>query len=234
MQNLNPDDIVVSKECCPVRSELLSALGHNNIRGSHPTIFSFELPPCRYSPIRLETFSEHESDSPKDEILWRNVFGLQSNDESRIEKVLNWGPCRNVSEVRAFLGTVGVCQMFIRNFAHRASPLTMLTRKNHPFIFGPEQIDAQDDLKQAVINSPALRPLDHSSESPVILAVGTSPIAISFHLCQCDEVDPRKWYYARFGSIMLKDRESRFFQPKLELYGLYRSLCLLKLYLISI
>jgi Integrase zinc binding domain/RNase H-like domain found in reverse transcriptase len=155
-------------------------------------------------------------------------------DESRIEKVLNWGPCKNVSEVRAFLGTVGVCRMFIRNFAHRANPLTMLTRKNHPFIFGPEQIDAQDDLKQAVINSPALRPLDHSSESPVILAVDTSSIAIGFHLCQCDDVDPRKRYYARFGSITLNDRESRFSQPKLELYGLYRSLCLLKLYLIGI
>ena len=34
-------------------------------------------------------------------------------EESRIEKVLNWGPCKNVSEVRAFLGTVGVCR--IRN-----------------------------------------------------------------------------------------------------------------------
>ena len=32
----------------------------------------------------------------------------------------------------------------------------MLTRKNYPFIFGPEQINAQDDLKQALINSPAL------------------------------------------------------------------------------
>ena len=77
-------------------------------------------------------------------------------DESQIEKVLNWGPCKNISEVCTFLGMVGVCRMFIRNFAHRANLLTMLTCKNHPFIFGPEQIDVQDDLKQAIINSPAL------------------------------------------------------------------------------
>ena len=102
----------------------------------------------------------------------------------------------------------------------------MLTRKNHPFIFSPEQINAQDDLKQAVINSPALWPLDHTSESPVIPTVDTSPIAISFHLCQCDDIDPRKQYYARFGSIMFHNQESWFSQPKLELYGLYRSLCL--------
>ena len=67
-----------------------------------------------------------------------------------------------------------------------------------------------------------------------MLTVDTSPIAIGFHLCQCDDVEPCKQYYARFGLIMLNDRELRFSQPKLELYGLYHSLCLLKLYLIGI
>ena len=81
-------------------------------------------------------------------------------DESRVEKVLNWGPCIDVLDVRAFLGTIGVCRMFIRNFAHRANPLTMLTRKNQPFVFGPEQISAQDDLRQALIESPVLRLID--------------------------------------------------------------------------
>ena len=124
--------------------------------------------------------------------------------------------------------------MFIRNFAHRANPLTMLTRKNQPFVFGPEQISAQDDLRQALIESPALRPIDYTSTSSVILAVDTSQIAIGFHLCQCSNDDPRKRYYARFGSITLNDRESRFSQPKLELYGLFRSLRALKLYLIGV
>ena len=44
----------------------------------------------------------------------------------------------------------------------------------------------------------------------------------------------RKRYYARFGSITLNDREARFSQPKLELYGLYRTLRSQKLYLIGI
>ena len=124
--------------------------------------------------------------------------------------------------------------MFIRNFAHRANPLTMLTRKDQPFLFGPEQIAAQDDLKQALVNSPALRPINYTSDSPVILAVDTSYIAIGYHLCQCDIDDPRKRRYARFGSITLNDRESRFSQPKLELYGLHRALRALKLYLIGV
>ena len=41
-------------------------------------------------------------------------------------------------------------------------------------------------------------------------------------------------YHAHFSSITLNNCESRFSQPKLELYGLFRALRALKLYLISI
>ena len=126
-------------------------------------------------------------------------------DESRVAKIVNWGPCKDLSDVRTFLGTIGVAHVFICNFAHRAHAIQMLTRKDFPFVFGPEQIAAQDDLKQVLLTSPALRPLDYKSPSPVILAVDTSYIAVGFHLCQCDRDDPRKRYYARFGSITLND-----------------------------
>ncbi|KAJ3474731.1 hypothetical protein NLI96_g12289 [Meripilus lineatus] len=154
--------------------------------------------------------------------------------ESQIEVITNWGPCQSLSEVRAFLGTVGVLRQFIRNFAHRAHNLVKLTRKGQPFEFGEDQLKAMEDLKNAVQTCQALRALDYTSPSPVILAVDTSFIAVGYHLCQCDEDDPRKRYYARFGSITLNDRESRFSQPKLEIYGLYRSLRTLRIYLIGV
>ncbi len=88
-------------------------------------------------------------------------------DPKYINKIAKWGPCKNVSEVRTFLGTIGVCQMFILNFARCANALVNLTRKGIPFQFGPEQQVAQDNLKQALIASPALRPIDYSSDSPV-------------------------------------------------------------------
>ena len=124
--------------------------------------------------------------------------------------------------------------MFIQNFTHRANPLTVLTWKNQLFIFGPEQIAAQEDLKQALLNSPALRPIDYSSSSPVILGIDTSYIAVGFSLSQCNIQDPHKRHYARFGSITLNDHESHFSQPKLELYRLYHAFCTLKLYLIRV
>ena len=164
----------------------------------------------------------------------RCTFEGRLPDESRVVAIRKWGPCKSLSEVRAFLGTIGVIRIFIRNFAHRANALIKLTRKDVPFEFGPEQIQAQDDLKDALLDSPALRPIDYTSTAPVLLAVDTSYIAIGFHLCQCDIEDTRKRYYNRFGSITLNDRETRFSQPKLEIYGLYRALRALRLYLIGV
>ena len=131
------------------------------------------------------------------------------SDPTKVDKVANWGPCADLSEVRAFLGTIGVVRVFIKNFARLAHPLT---RKGTPFVFRPE---LQDALKAVLLASPTLRPIDYDSDSPVILGVDTS--AIGFLLCQCDADNPRIRRYARFGSITLNDHESRFSQPKLEL-----------------
>ena len=109
-----------------------------------------------------------------------------------------------------------------------------LTQKEAPFIFGPEQILAQEALKAALLASPALRPIDYTSPTPIILAVDTSQIAVGFLLCQCDTENPCIRRFARFGSITLNDRKSRFSQPKLELYGLFRALRSLKAYLIGV
>src|SRR5271154_2423497 len=155
-------------------------------------------------------------------------------DESRVVAIRKWGPCGNLLEVRTFLRTIGVVRIFIHDFALRANPLVKLTRKDAPFEFGSDQIKAQEDLKTALIESPALRAIDYTSLSPVILAVDTSYIAVGFHLCQCNGVNPRKWYYNRFCSIMLNNRESRYSQPKLEIYGLYHALRSLRIYLIGI
>jgi hypothetical protein len=48
-------------------------------------------------------------------------------DSTKIKKVTNWGELHDLSDVRAFLSTIRVCRMFIRNFAHRAHHLTKLT-----------------------------------------------------------------------------------------------------------
>jgi hypothetical protein len=86
--------------------------------------------------------------------------------------------------VCGFLGTCGVLRIFIRDFSRIARPLINLTKKDTPFVFGTEQHEAMQILKDAVLSSPALKRLDYASEREVILAVDTSNIAIGFILLQ--------------------------------------------------
>ncbi|KAI0054531.1 hypothetical protein BV25DRAFT_1771307, partial [Artomyces pyxidatus] len=56
------------------------------------------------------TFSGFKSLLVAEEIIvvgHRCTYQGRLPDESRIEKILNWGPCKDISDVRAFLGTVG-------------------------------------------------------------------------------------------------------------------------------
>lgn len=183
------------------------------------------------------TFSGYKSLICAPEIVvtgHRCTFEGRLPEQSRVAKIENWGPCGDLTDVRSFVGTIGVCRMFIRNFAHRAHHLVKLTRKGAEWEFGEKQLAAMIDLKEALVSSPALRPIDYYSDAPVILGVDTSYIAIGSILSQCDIDNPKLRYVARFGSITLNEREARFSQPKLELYGLYRALRSWKLYLIGV
>lgn len=155
-------------------------------------------------------------------------------DPMNVDKVANWGPCANLSEVWAFLGTIGVVQVVIKNFAHLTHPLTSLMCKGTPFVFGLEQVTAQEALKNALLASPALQPINYDSDLPVILGINMSHIVIGFLNCQYDEDNPHICCYMCFSSINLNDHKSHFLQPKLELYGPFCTLCALKIYLIGV
>jgi hypothetical protein len=90
-----------------------------------------------------------------------------------------------------------------------------------PFQFDDSVQTAIDYLKNAVITSSALRGIDYESNGEVILAVDSSVIGVGFVLLQvCDG----KRYPSRFGSIAWSERESRYSQAKLKLYGLFHAL----------
>ena len=143
-------------------------------------------------------------------------------DPSRVQVIRDWPIPTNVSEVHAFLGTCGVLRIFIRNYTLIARPLIHLTRKDIPFKIGPSQLEAMETLKSAIVESPALRPLDYDCDRAIILAVDSCMNGVGYILAQLGE--NKKRYPSRFGSITFSDRESRYSQAKLELYGLFRAL----------
>ena len=120
--------------------------------------------------------------------------------ESKVSKIHDWPPCEMKTEVRGFLGTAGTVRIWIKDFSAISRPLVHLMKKDIPFVWGEEKQHAMDTLKSAVIDSPAICPLDYSSSNEVTLVVDSSNIAVGFILSQVD--DNGKRHPARFGSIM--------------------------------
>ena len=91
------------------------------------------------------TFSGYKSTLCAEEIIavrHRCTPLGQLPDQTCMDKIVNWGSCKDLSEAHAFLGTVGVCRIFIQNFAKHANALVNLTQKGVPFEFSPTQIEA--------------------------------------------------------------------------------------------
>lgn len=155
-------------------------------------------------------------------------------DHGLVSKIEHWPYCENVSEVRGFLGTAGVGRKWIRGFAMIAKPLTALCRKTDlPFEFGPNQRNAMDKLKKLITQAPVLRKIDYSiaklitpppresDDGLVILSVDSSLIGSGWILFQIFVQDKHPVLY---GSCTYSATESRYSQPKAELFGVFRAL----------
>ncbi|GJU00491.1 reverse transcriptase domain-containing protein [Tanacetum coccineum] len=77
-------------------------------------------------------------------------------DLSKIEAVKNWKAPTTPSEIRSFLGLAGYYRYFIVNFSKIAKPLTSLTQKNQKYVWGVEQEEAFQTLKNNLCEAPIL------------------------------------------------------------------------------
>jgi len=96
-----------------------------------------------------------------------------------------------------------------------------------------EQHDcAMQELKDVIISSSALIPIDYASSYPIFLAVDSSWHAVGWILSQeCKDGQHRP---SCFGSIAWNKHESRYSQPKIELYRLFQTLHALRIHIIGI
>ncbi|GJY52876.1 putative reverse transcriptase domain-containing protein [Tanacetum coccineum] len=81
-------------------------------------------------------------------------------DPSKIEAVNNWKTPTTPSEIRSFLELAGYYRRFIANFSKIAKPLTSLTQKNQKYMWGVEQEEAFQTLKNNLCDAPILTLLD--------------------------------------------------------------------------
>jgi hypothetical protein len=95
-----------------------------------------------------------------------NKNGIQV-DPSKIDSVKNWRTPETPTEVRQFLGLAGYYRRFIENFSKIAQPLTQLTQKDRPYVWGDKQEEAFQILKDRLCNAPILS-LPEGSEDFVV------------------------------------------------------------------
>nr|GEU55075.1 putative reverse transcriptase domain-containing protein [Tanacetum cinerariifolium] len=77
-------------------------------------------------------------------------------DPAKIEAIKSWAAPTTPTEVRQFLGLTGYYRWFIKEFFLIAKPLTKLTQKNKPFIWGNDEDKAFQTLKRKLCSAPIL------------------------------------------------------------------------------
>jgi hypothetical protein len=75
-----------------------------------------------------------------------------SMEEAKVEKVKDWKPPRNMTEVQHFLGFTGYYHYFIKGYSQIAQPLLDLTKKSTSWHWGNGQQKAFDELKTRMCN----------------------------------------------------------------------------------
>ncbi len=104
--------------------------------------------------------------------------------DDKISTIKNFPQPQNVEKVRSFLVLCGHYKPFIRGFARITSPLTQLLSKKVPFHCNAPQDIMFNDLKSALINTPALSLPDYIF--PFSLYTDTSALGLGGVLMQPD------------------------------------------------
>lgn len=143
-------------------------------------------------------------------------------DDSKVSKIRNWPRPRNTTELRGFLGLCACVRMFIKDYAKIGRPLNDLLKLDIEFEWTDAQEQAMQTLKNLVSEAPCLRSIDYTSDREVIFSVDSSVIGVGYVLSQIDENGKRR--PARYGSLTFNEREARYSQPKIELFGTFRAI----------
>ena len=122
---------------------------------------------------------------------------------------------KNARDVRAFIGLASFYRRIVPNFAEVAKPLTVLTRKNQEFIWGPSQQEAFEKMKDKLCSTPVLA--YPNFELPFILTTDASKVAVAAVLSQVQDGAERPLAYA---SRQLNGAEQAYSASEVEMLAL--------------
>jgi hypothetical protein len=112
----------------------------------------------------------------------RVTQGEVQMDDTKVEKVRNWKPPMDVTEICKFLGFMGYYCYFIKDYSKITWPLLQLTHLGKPWIWGEEEQDAFETLQLAMIDKPVLQQPDFTK--PFFLLTDASAYGMGAILLQ--------------------------------------------------
>jgi transposase InsO family protein len=105
-------------------------------------------------------------------------------DPKKLAGISDWPYPKNLRQVRSFLGFGNFYRRFIYRFSHIVRPLTALTKKDRPFEWTTECIQAFEELKKRFLEAPILMMPDQ--DQPFYLETDASGFASGAVLMQKD------------------------------------------------
>jgi len=110
-------------------------------------------------------------------------------DPEKVSCVVDWQTPRNVTDIQCFLGFATFYRRFIQDYSKVVSHLTSLKKKEGgkyvPFVWGPAQQAAFDDLKTALMTAPILRHFNYDRE--IVVETDASDYVLADVLSQYDD-----------------------------------------------
>ena len=114
---------------------------------------------------------------------------------TKVLKIVDWQPCENTTEAKAFLGICVYYRIWIQHFALIAEPIYRLFKKGKEWFWGTEQQAAMDYLKTVLTTAPLLCKIQYDPSSgwgAIILAVDASLWGWGAILGQIDDKNRRR------------------------------------------
>nr|GEX37735.1 reverse transcriptase domain-containing protein [Tanacetum cinerariifolium] len=126
-------------------------------------------------------------------------------DKSKVDVIAKLPHPTTVKGIHSFLGHAGFYRRIIQDFSKIARPMTRLLKKDTPFLFSKECVEAFQTLKRKLTEAPILIALDW--DMPFELMCDASDFAIGAVLGQRQEKHFRPIHY---GSKTMTEAESNY------------------------